>query len=91
MFRPSLDQDIKPLSEFRSHASSFIDHIQKTKRPLVITQHGRSAAVLLNVSEYEALIDKLELLQEIAQAQADIEQGKTVSHEDAYRYVLERI
>lgn len=60
--------------------------IDKTKRPLVITQHGKSAAVLLDVREYEALMEKLDVLSEIAQAEADIK-GKRVY---SSKQVLER-
>jgi prevent-host-death family protein len=65
MKRLVLDQDVKPLSEFRSNAALLLEHVRTTKRPLVITQHGRSAAVLLDVKEYEKLMDKIDLLQEI--------------------------
>lgn len=37
-----IDQDIKPMSEFRSSVSSFIKQVHDTKRPLVITQHGKA-------------------------------------------------
>lgn len=40
MQRVLLDQDIKPLSEFRTNAAAFIKQVQTTKRPLVITTHG---------------------------------------------------
>jgi prevent-host-death family protein len=35
------------------------------KRPLVITQHGKDVAVLLDVHEYEALQEKIEILTDI--------------------------
>lgn len=76
MKRLVLDQDIKPVSEFRSNASSLLEHVRTTKRPLVITQHGRSAAILLDVNEYEKLMAKLDLLQEIRQAEEQINEGK---------------
>ena len=56
MQRIQLDEDVKPLSEFRANVASFIERIQKTKRPLVITQRGKSAAVMLDVAEYETLL-----------------------------------
>ena len=52
MNRIQLDQDIRSLSEFRANVATFIQQVHKTNRPLVITSHGRSTAVLLNVSEY---------------------------------------
>ena len=56
MSRIQLDEDIRPLSEFRANVASFIEHVRETKRPLVITQRGKSAAILLDVAEYEALL-----------------------------------
>jgi len=37
MNRIKLDEDIKPLSEFRAKVSQYIEQIHKTKRPLLIT------------------------------------------------------
>ncbi|ABB23777.1 type II toxin-antitoxin system Phd/YefM family antitoxin [Pelodictyon luteolum] len=52
----NVEEDIRPLSEFRAHAASFVDHVKRTRRPLVLTQHGKSAAVLLDVREYQRLV-----------------------------------
>ncbi len=57
--RPS--QDVRPVTEFRAHTSAFLEQIRATKRAVILTQHGRSAAVLLDVAVYE------ELLGEVAQ------------------------
>ena len=50
-----LDKDILPVSEFRTNTAAFLKQIKKTKRPIVLTQHGRSAVVLLDISEYMKL------------------------------------
>ncbi len=91
MQRIQLDKDIKPLSEFRSNIKSYLDHIQKTKRPLLITQNGKSSAVLMDVSEYEALLDKLELLKDIQLAKSQIEEGQGISDSVAKATILDRI
>ncbi len=91
MHRVLLDQDIKPLSEFRANAAAFIKQVQTTKRPLVITTHGKSAAVLLDVVEYEALIKKSEVLQDIHTAERQLEEGKGLGHEKAKGRVLESL
>jgi antitoxin YefM len=88
--RPFLDEDIKPLSEFRANATAFIKQVKDSKRPLVITQHGRGAAVLMGVREYEQLLAKLELLQDIQQAETEIAEGKGVEHRTARKHALER-
>jgi prevent-host-death family protein len=91
MPRLQLDQDIKPLSEFRANVGSCIQQVHATRRPMVITQHGKSAAVLLDVMEYEALMDRLELLEEIQLAERQIEEGKGVDHDDAHLAVMKRL
>jgi prevent-host-death family protein len=75
----SLSKDIEPVSEFRKHASEFMQRIKEDQRPIVLTQHGKSAAILLNVEEYERLTAKLEMLEDILQAKRDVDLGKTYS------------
>ena len=90
MQKIQLEQDIRPLSEFRANVTSFIDQVRKTKRPLVITQRGKSAAVVLDVAEYEKLIEKLELLTDIQIAESQIQQGKGIDHQAALDQIGDR-
>jgi prevent-host-death family protein len=52
------------VTEFRAHASAFLDQVRATKRAVILTQHGRSAAVLLDVAVWEELLDELSALRE---------------------------
>ncbi|OGR89965.1 MAG: prevent-host-death family protein [Elusimicrobia bacterium RIFCSPLOWO2_01_FULL_59_12] len=88
MNRVSLRQDIRPLSEFRSHVAAFIQQVRGNRRPLVITHRGKSAAVLLDVAQYEELLDQLELLQDIQAGERQVESGLGVVHGKARDHVL---
>lgn len=90
MSRIQLDEDIRPLSEFRANVSAFIDKVRETKRPLVITQRGKSAAILIDVTEYEALLQKIELLMDIHLAEKQISDGQGIDHPDAKSQILSR-
>lgn len=90
MQRPRIDQDILPMSEFRTGIASFLKQVHDTKRPLIITQHGKGVAVLLDAGEYEALQEKIELLQDIQTSMAQIESGAGIDHEAAKKAVLKR-
>ncbi len=81
MERIELDKDVKPISEFRANATNLIEQVHKTKRPLVITQHGKSSAIVLDVREYEALLDKIEILSDLAEAEEDIKNKRVISTE----------
>jgi len=79
------------MSEFRSGVASFIKQVHETKRPLVITQHGKGVGVLLDVAEYEAMRDKIELLEDIQTSITQWNEGKGINHEDAKNMVLSRL
>ena len=91
MQRLKIDQDIRPMSEFRTGIASFLKQIHDTKRPLVITQHGKGVAVLLDVGEYEAMQEKIELLQDIQTSISQLESGAGIDHDAAKADVLERV
>ncbi|MDD2600146.1 MAG: type II toxin-antitoxin system Phd/YefM family antitoxin [Kiritimatiellae bacterium] len=91
MQRIMLDQDVKPMSEFRANTAACIRQVQKSKRPVVITQNGKSAAVLLDVIEFEAISQRLELFEDIASGESQIDSGAGVSHDKAKEMILGRI
>ncbi len=91
MRRMIIEQDIRPMSEFRSGVATFIKQVHDTKRPLVITQHGKGVGVLLDVGEFEAMQEKIELLEDIQTSISQIEAGDGISHKDARQEVLQRL
>ena len=88
MLNLSLKEDIRSLSDFRANTAAFLQKVHDNKRPLVITQHGKSAAVLLDVTEYEALLEKLDLLTDIYISEQEIKQSKFVTHGKARDCIL---
>lgn len=82
MSQIQLDQDIRSLSDFRANAASYIERVKSKRRPLVLTQHGKSSAVLIDVEEYQNLLDKIQLLEEISTAREELYNGKGSSQEE---------
>lgn len=91
MQRLKINQDIKPLSEVRTGIANVIKQVHDTKRPVVITQHGRGVAVLLDAHEYEAMQEKLELLSDVQMSLNQLENGEGVIHEEAKESVLRKL
>ena len=91
MKRFKVNDDIRPMSEFRTGIASFLKQVHDTKRPLIITQHGKGVAVLLDVNEYEAMQERMELLQDIQTSINQVEAGQGIKHNDARAAVLKRI
>ena len=67
----NLEEDIRPLSEFRANTASMVKHVKKTGRPLVLTQHGKSTVVLLDVSHYQSMVSNIELFTGVVASQAN--------------------
>ena len=68
------------MTEFRANAAQFIEQVQSTGEPVILTQHGRSAAVLLDIESYESMIDELALLRDVRAAEEQVAGGKGLSH-----------
>ena len=78
--RPSTD--VRPVTEFRANASAVLDQVQATKRPVILTQHGRSAAVLMDIEVYEELLDEVALLRAVRTGEEQMRAGELVAHDD---------
>jgi len=84
MSQIKLDQDIRSLSDFRANAASYIERVKSQRRPLVLTQHGKSSAVLIDVEDYQKLLDKIQLLEELSTARKELDNGEGVSQEEFF-------
>lgn len=56
-------EDVVPLGEFKAQASRILRHLNDTNRPVLITQNGKPAAVLITAEEFDRL-NQLDLLAE---------------------------
>ena len=77
------DPTIKPVTELKRHATRIIEQLDESRTPLLITERGRAAAVMLDVESYRSMLRKLELLEGIARGERAIADGRVVSHRDA--------
>ena len=78
--RPSTD--VLPVTEFRANTSSMLIRLQATKRPVVLTQHGRGAAVVMDVSVYEDMLDEIAILRDIRIAEDQVARGEAIPHDE---------
>ncbi len=89
--RVKLDSDIKPVSEFRANAAELIERVRTSGRPLVLTQRGQSAAVVLDVADYERMVEEIELLTDVRTAAAQIDSGQGISNREAKAELRRRL
>jgi prevent-host-death family protein len=73
-----LKAQTKPLTEVRRHTSEVFEEVRSTKQPVVVTEHGRSAGVIIDPEMYDLLNERLKILEEIALGEMDLAAGNTV-------------
>lgn len=67
---------IIPVTDLRQDAAAVLKRLRGLKQPLVITQRGRAAAIMLSVEAYEKSVQELEILKLLAQGEKEITAGK---------------
>jgi prevent-host-death family protein len=71
-----------PLAEVKNHLSEVVDRLEREHGRVVITKHGRPAAVVLSIEDLEGLEETLELLADpkvmrrIRKANTELAEGK---------------
>jgi prevent-host-death family protein len=84
-------EDIVSLSEFRTELTDRLEQTRKTHRPIIITQHGKSAGIFVDVNDYQKLQSKIEFLEEYKLSTQDVIKGRMVSSERARSHIQSRI
>jgi len=78
----SITNDIVPIAEFKTGISKWFKSLKATGHPLIITQNGKPAGVLLSPGDYDELVYKKSFLDSIGRGIADADSGKTYHAED---------
>jgi len=68
--------NIIPVTDLRQDAAAALKRLRVSRQPVVITQRGRAAAVLLSMDEYERSEHERELLLLIARGEQEIAAGE---------------
>ena len=67
--------DIIPVTDLRQDAAAVLRRVRATKQPLVITQRGRAAAVMVSVEAYERAEHERQVLLLLARGEREIRAG----------------
>jgi prevent-host-death family protein len=68
--------NIIPVSDLRQDAAKVLKRVKDSREPVVITQRGRAAAIMLSVEAFEQSERDRELLRLLAKGEREIEAGE---------------
>ncbi|HEY4369017.1 MAG TPA: type II toxin-antitoxin system Phd/YefM family antitoxin [Steroidobacteraceae bacterium] len=71
------------VTTLKRQATELLSELERNREPILITQHGVPSAYLVDVETYEALQQRMSLLEGIARGEKAIEEGRTISHAQA--------
>ncbi|TEB11209.1 hypothetical protein Psfp_04006 [Pelotomaculum sp. FP] len=86
-----LTTDIQPVTEFRANTSEILERLKKNRRTIILTQHGRPAAVLESVEEYQRKLEELRFMKGLVAGLRDTESGQVVEGEDFFQGLKSRM
>ncbi|MEK6764389.1 MAG: type II toxin-antitoxin system Phd/YefM family antitoxin [Nitrospirota bacterium] len=71
------------VTTLKRQATELLSDLERSKEPILITQHGVPSAYLVDVETYEILQRRMSLLEGIARGERALEEGRTLSHAQA--------
>ena len=82
MNKLNISNDIIPVAEFKTSISKYLKSLKETGHPLVITQNGRPAGVLITPNEYDSLTYQHLFSKSVNQGLKDIESGDSFTTDE---------
>ncbi len=76
---------VAPGSDLREDAANILGRMKKNNEPVVITQRGRAAAVMVSIEEYERSNHEREILRLLAQGDKEVAAGKGYELEEVLK------
>ena len=77
-----VSQNFVPVSELKAQAADWLKKLARSDDPVVVTQKGRPAAVLLSPRAFDALTERARFVAAIQEGLADADAGRTTPHDE---------
>ncbi|HHG3522650.1 TPA: type II toxin-antitoxin system Phd/YefM family antitoxin [Vibrio parahaemolyticus] len=74
---------VELVTSLKRQATKILADLHDTKEPVLITEHGKPSAYLVDVDDYEFMQNRLAILEGIARGERALADGKVVSHDAA--------
>ena len=88
-----LQETIRPSADLRNHYSEISRQCRENKEAVIITVNGRGDTVSLGYEEYKRMKSRIELLEILAEAEDDVNNGRVAPMKDSFddlRQILKR-
>ena len=73
------------VTTLKRHATRVLSDLHDSGEPVLITEHGRPSAYLVDIDSYEYMQNRIQILEGIARGERAILEKRTFSHAEAKR------
>ena len=80
-------RNITPLTDFRNNIKKYLEEISVHKKPILLTQHGKSAAVIMDAEKYQEMQDQIDFMKKVILGLEDYREGRTVPASDVFNEI----
>lgn len=80
-------EDIVTIAELKNDAATVARQLRETRRPMIVTQRGKAAMVLLAPEEYDRLVHAREIVVGLQQSMTEADDGALAPHDTVIRDV----
>lgn len=90
----NIGRDIHSLSDFKRKTPEFIEQMEQTGAPVVLTINGRAKIVVQDAASYQRmleLLDRAETIEAIREGLESVKQGKTMSLDEFDKQMRKKI
>ena len=74
---------VELVTTLKRQATRILADLHRTKEAVLITEHGKPSAYLVEVSDYEFMQHRLELLEGLARGERALVEGRVLGQADA--------
>lgn len=71
------------VTTLKRQATKLLAELHETKEPILITEHGQPSAYLLDVADYDLMVERMAILEGIARGEQALRDGHTLTMEQA--------
>lgn len=73
------------VTTLKRQATRILANLHESKDPILITEHGTPSAYLVDVSMFEMMQERMQILEGIARGERAILEKQTLTHQNAKR------
>ena len=71
------------VTKLKREATKILADLADDHEPVIVTEHGKPAAYLVDVETYELQLQRLQIMEGIARGEKAIQEGRTLTHSEA--------